>query len=295
MLETVYFGNNVDYLEVLHACSRVRLVFAQTTDHASRTGRMVEFAQACGIEVHRPENMQAVRPILDGWRPDLIVVGSYDKLVPAAVFTRAAKGAINIHPSLLPRYRGQHVINWVLVNGESQTGVTIHYLDERFDTGDIIVQQPVEIRHEDDACTLTEKLSAVGASLLRELVDRFERGAVSAQPQDHSRSTRVRSRTPEDGRIDLQKSAPEIRNLVRALVRPWPGAFCDVVNADGSRGRLTCYRCDIIENANLPALKRGEIFSVDDGISVHLDGGSGLRLVDYHVDGAGVAPGSVLR
>ncbi len=163
---------------------------------------------------------------LKQYRADLVIVNSYSLILRPDILTIPPLGAINVHGGLLPHYRGANVLNWVLVNGERETGVTLHYMDEGIDTGDIIIQKKIPIGLLDTAFTLRGKLHRAGCELLSELWSLLEAGApIPCHKQDDARAAYYRRRKPEDGRIDWSLSEKEIYNLVRALVKPWPGAF----------------------------------------------------------------------
>jgi methionyl-tRNA formyltransferase len=134
-------------------------------------------------------------------------------------------GAINVHGSLLPKYRGRAPINWALVHGETLTGVTLHYMDEWADHGDIIAQRAVPIALEDTALTLSLKLTAAAREMVRDTYPLIASGRAPRVPQDHAAATRFGRRRPADGLIDWGASAWRIYNLVRAVAHPFPGAF----------------------------------------------------------------------
>jgi methionyl-tRNA formyltransferase len=136
-----------------------------------------------------------------------------------------SQGALNLHGSLLPRYRGRAPVNWVLLHGETETGITLHHMDERPDHGDIVAQQRVPIGRDDTALSLTRALAGAARELLRATLPLLRAGTAPRTPQDHSRSSYFGGRRPEDGEIAWQAPAESIRNLVRAVSDPWPGAF----------------------------------------------------------------------
>lgn len=165
---------------------------------------------------------------------DLFLISSYSMILPADWLTMPALGAVNIHGGLLPQYRGANVLNWVLVNGERETGVTIHYVDSGIDTGDVILEKRLAVGFEDTALSLRTKLSALWPSALAEVLPMIEKGDCPRTPQDQSKAKHWPRRRPEDGHIDWNWPAERIYNLIRALVKPWPGAFYET-----SSGRVT--------------------------------------------------------
>ncbi len=167
-----------------------------------------------------PETLAALREIA----PDLFVVSAYGRFIPAALLDLASRGGINLHPSLLPRYRGAAPIQWALINGEWETGVSVISVARRMDAGDIWGQKTVAIDPEDNAETLSRRLAREGGILLAEVVGEMERGEISPRPQDENLVTLAPRLTKEDGRIDWNLPAVEIANRIRGLY-PWPGSF----------------------------------------------------------------------
>jgi methionyl-tRNA formyltransferase len=190
-------------------------------------GSVAELAAANGIPVQTPEdpNVPAFVEEVRRLRPDLIFSFYYRRLLSQAILAVPPFGAINLHGSLLPKYRGRAPLNWVLARGETATGVTLHYMDARADHGDIIAQRVVPIAVEDTALTLSRKLTAAGRTLLAEMYPLIVAGRAPRVPQDHSAATKFARRTPADGLIDWSRSAWQIYNLIRAVTRPFPGAF----------------------------------------------------------------------
>jgi methionyl-tRNA formyltransferase len=183
-------------------------------------------ARTLGIEVTAPRTLDAAaRERIAALRPDFLFSFYYRDLIPPTILLLAPRGALNLHGSLLPRYRGRAPLNWVLVNGERETGVTLHEMDEKADHGDIIDQEAVPIDFEDTARTLFDKVAAAARVVLRRSLPLLAAGTAERRPQDHARASYFGRRTPEDGRIDWSWPALRVHNLVRAVARPWPGAF----------------------------------------------------------------------
>ncbi len=157
--------------------------------------------------------------------PDLIFSFYFREILRADVLALPRQGALNLHGSLLPRYRGRCPVNWVLVNGERETGVTLHYMEAKPDRGDIVAQRAVPIAGDDTAMTLNRKLGDAARVLLRETFPLLVAGTAPRRPQEHARATYYGGRRPEDGRIDWQQPAARIYDLVRAVTAPYPGAF----------------------------------------------------------------------
>lgn len=187
-----------------------------------------ELTEKHSIPFHQTEKKELYNYIsyIKESSPDLIVVCGYKYIVPSEIFNIPKLKTINIHPSYLPHYRGQHVVNWAIVNGETETGVTIHFVDEGIDTGDIIVQKKIPILFEDSASVLHERIYHEAYDLLKLVLDRIYSGStLQSRKQDNSKASYFKPRSPQDGVIDWNKDGIEIYNLIRALVKPWPGAY----------------------------------------------------------------------
>ncbi|HGH5977611.1 TPA: bifunctional UDP-4-amino-4-deoxy-L-arabinose formyltransferase/UDP-glucuronic acid oxidase ArnA [Kluyvera georgiana] len=190
-------------------------------------GSVARLAAEQGITVYAPEDVN--HPLwVDRIRtmaPEVIFSFYYRNLLCDEILSLAPKGAFNLHGSLLPKYRGRAPLNWVLVNGEKETGVTLHRMTSRADAGDIVAQQSVAIADSDVALTLHRKLCAASQTLLGDALAKIRSGQADERVQDHSQATYVGRRTPEDGRLEWEKPAQALHNLVRAVSDPWPGAF----------------------------------------------------------------------
>ncbi|MRT43427.1 bifunctional UDP-4-amino-4-deoxy-L-arabinose formyltransferase/UDP-glucuronic acid oxidase ArnA [Enterobacteriaceae bacterium RIT702] len=180
-----------------------------------------------GIPVYAPEDVN--HPLwvdrIETMAPDYIFSFYYRALLNDSILSCAKLGAFNLHGSLLPKYRGRAPLNWVLVNGETETGVTLHRMVKRADAGDIVAQQRVAIDEQDNALTLHRKLVACATEVLNGALPAVKRGDIVTTPQNESEATVVGRRTPEDGRIKWEAPAQTVNNLVRAVTYPWPGAF----------------------------------------------------------------------
>ncbi len=187
-----------------------------------------DLAARRGIPVHLDESVEALAAQVGALKPAVIYSFSYRHLIPEGVLALAPLGAFNLHPSLLPAYRGRAPINWVLVNGERETGVTLHHMVARADAGDIVGQRAVEIVDSDNALTVYRKLVPLGVELIDELHPKIVAGSAPGRKMDISKGSYFGRRKPEDGRIDWRWPARRIFNLVRAVTHPYPGAFCSV-------------------------------------------------------------------
>lgn len=190
-------------------------------------GSVARLAAERGIPVYAPDDVN--HPLwvdrITEMKPEVIFSFYYRNLLGEAILNSARIGAFNLHGSLLPAYRGRAPLNWVLVNGETQTGVTLHRMVSRADAGAIIAQQAVEIADADDALSLHRKLTESAKHLLEGALPTLKSGTFSETAQDESKASYVGRRTPEDGRLEWEKPAKTLHNLVRAVSDPWPGAF----------------------------------------------------------------------
>lgn len=190
-------------------------------------------ARARGLRLLQPARLRTPETIetLRALAPDVHVTVAYGKIIPREVLEIPRLGSINLHPSLLPRYRGAAPIVAAVLNGDTETGVTILYQTMELDAGDIILQRRAAIAPDDSARTLEARLAAIGADALLEALELLAAGRAPRIPQDHSAATYVGKLEKEHGRVDWTKPAPELVNLVRAM-DPWPSAYTT------HRGRL---------------------------------------------------------
>jgi len=163
-------------------------------------------------------------------QPEMIFSFYYRHMIPEKILRIPPRGAYNLHGSLLPDYRGRCPVNWVLVNGETQTGVTLHHMVRKADAGDIVGQRIVSIAPDDTAFTLYGKLCAEAGILLDELLPLMKVGQAPRIPQELSRGSYFGGRRPEDGLINWNWTSSRIFNLIRAVTDPYPGAFCKMEN-----------------------------------------------------------------
>jgi methionyl-tRNA formyltransferase len=194
--------------------------------YALKAPPVKQAALRAGLVVYQPAKLRdpATVEYLSRYRPDAAVVVAYGHILPPWLIGLPRLGCINLHASLLPKYRGAAPIQWSLVRGETVTGVTTMRIDAGLDTGDILLQREVAIGDDDTAETLGWRLSQVGAELTVETLQRLERGDVEAHAQDHAQATLAPILKKEDGRIDWRQPALAIWNRIRGL-RPWPGAY----------------------------------------------------------------------
>ncbi len=198
----------------------------QGRGYAVKASPVKEAAVRAGLKVFQPARLKepSVQEIIAISNPEAIVVVAYGHIIPAWMIDLPRFGNINLHASLLPKYRGAAPIPWSIVRGESVTGVTTMKIGPGLDTGPIFLQEETPIRPEDTSETLSERLSRIGASLMVRTLRRVESGDIDPTPQDDNLATIAPILKKEDGRIDWNKSADEVWRLVRGM-RPWPTAF----------------------------------------------------------------------
>ena len=191
-------------------------------------------AERLGLPVLTPERIGEAADDLRALAPDLVVVVAYGQFLPASVLAIPPRGTINLHPSLLPKYRGAAPIPWAIAHGERETGVTVLFVTARMDAGDIILQEPAAIGDEDTAATLAPRLAAEGARLLEQAVELFRRGDVPRRPQVETKVVLAPRLRKADGWLDWRLPAATLRNRVRAF-QPWPGTATEAPAGSGHR------------------------------------------------------------
>jgi len=233
-LRTVFMGTPrfaVPSLAALAESVDVNLVLCNPDRPAGRGRSMAsppvkEEAVRRGIPVYQPEKARHPDAVarITAEAPELIVVAAYGHILPKSILDIPRLGCINVHASLLPKYRGAAPINWAVARGESVTGITIMRMDEGMDTGPMLHVREMPIGEEDTAETMFSKLSILGAEALREALRKLREGTLDETPQDAALATYAPKLTKEHGRIDWIRPAREVWNLVRGMT-PWPSAF----------------------------------------------------------------------
>jgi len=237
-----------------------------------------------GIPVHQPAKIKTneeVRRVLETISPDACVVAAYGKILPEWMLAIPRLGCINVHASLLPKYRGAAPINWAIANGERETGITIMQMDVGMDTGPILAQRAMPICDDETAPELSARLAQLGAELLSVTLPRIEGGEIKPTPQDDSEATHAPMLRREDGLMDWRMRAGEIANRVRGF-QPWPGTYTDFRG-----GRLMLWRAhEVFEPVPPDDVEAGRILSIDEsGIMISCAGPSALRIEDVQVEG----------
>jgi methionyl-tRNA formyltransferase len=179
------------------------------------------------LKMKDPDFLQA----LNVWKPDLIAVAAFGRILPPAILSLPPLGCINVHGSLLPKYRGAGPIQWAIINGERETGITTMLMDEGMDTGAMLLQEAIPIKPDDTAGSLSPRLAELGSRLLIETIIQLKAGTLVPRPQDTSQATLAPLLKKKDGAIDWTLPAAVLANRVRGL-SPWPGAYTTVAGGD---------------------------------------------------------------
>jgi len=264
----------------------VVLVVTRPDRPAGRSGRPVSppvkrAAEQLGLAVHQPTRVRgaAFADELGSHRPDLLVVVAYGRILPGAVLRLAPSGAINLHFSLLPAYRGAAPVQWALANGEKTTGVTTMQISEGLDEGDVLIQREVGIHSGEHAPALQERLASIGAELTLQTLEALEAGTLVSRPQQPSMATYAPLLTAADGEIDMRWTAREIVGRIRGF-DPWPGAW--VANA---ARRLRLVEADCLDDAPTEA-GPGQVLELSgEGLVVACGGGTRLSVTRLQSQG----------
>jgi methionyl-tRNA formyltransferase len=247
--------------------------------HQISSSQVKEAALAAKLPVHQPEKIRApeVQELLSNYSPDFIVIIAYGQIIPAHLLPIPKHGWINLHASLLPKYRGAAPINWAIVNGETRTGLTTMRIDPGMDTGDILLQRGFEIDAKETSPELSTRLSEAGAPLMAETLRGLAAGKIIPRPQDHSQATLAPMLKRDDGRIDWNRTAQEIYNRMRGFA-PWPGAY------NVFRGQSCHLWGEPVSNKKRDALP-GTLLLEEDELLVVCGGATVLRLLAVKVEG----------
>lgn len=240
-----------------------------------------EYAITQSLPVYQPGRMREPEALaaVKALAPELIVVAAYGQILPEEVLEGAPLGAINVHSSLLPKYRGAAPINRAILNGETETGVTIQHMARELDTGDIITQKSTAIGPEEDALSLTERLAELGAEALAETVEALARGTASRTPQDHSRQSYAAKLGKELSPVDWSRSAHEISCQVRGLI-PWPCASTEIISGE----TMKLYAVE--ETGETTAARPGTLLAAGkQGIDIACGDGKVLRVKELQAQG----------
>jgi len=243
-------------------------------------GSVKDWALQHDIPCYTPENINT------GWwiaeimklKPDIFFSFYYRKMICKEILEIPKLGALNLHGSKLPAYRGRCPVNWVLVKGENQTGVTLHFMVDKPDAGDIVGQKEVNIDFHDTARTLYDKLCEAAGLLLNDYLPIIKTGTIPRRKQNLAEGSYYGGRRPEDGRIEWTGSAGEIYNLIRAVTDPYPGAYALLVN--GEKIIIWWAKPETLDIGNTP----GDVEIFDQDVLVKTGNGA-IRLLNVEIDG----------
>lgn len=282
MKAAVFAYHEIGYVcleELISANFEVLCLFTHPDDPGEeiwfRTPR--QLAEKYGIPVYEPPSLRdgAWLKLMQNLAPDFIFSFYYRNLLPREVLDTARKEALNLHGSLLPRFRGRCPVNWVLIEGEEVTGVTLHVMEVKPDVGDIIARKAVAIDFQDTAHSLFLKMVSAARDLMRETLPTLESGTYTRTPQVGP-SSYFGGRKPEDGRIDWKESSTRIYNLIRAVTHPYPGAYTYL---DGKK--LYIWRA-----MPVPGSAEASIGAIISGRPVVINTGNGfLRILSVQLEG----------
>ena len=224
-----------------------------------------EYAIKQGLEVLQPDRVKTPEFIeqIRALEPDLLITAAYGKILSKDLLEVPKYGCINVHGSLLPAYRGAAPINWVIINGETKTGITTMFTDVGIDTGDMLLKKELEITPEMTVGELHDKMALLGAEVLKETLLQLKKGTLKRIPQEDTQSSYAPMMTKELGLIDWNKRAIEIHNLIRGT-DPWPGAYTFLLG-----DRMRVWKSVVVKDRAEGSRKNGEILKVsDEGILV---------------------------
>ena len=273
-MKVVFFGSPSSALpslkKILDSGHSVELVITQPDKPTGRGKKLLpcpvkQMALVLNIPVSQPLKIRKDAATLEQLKkiqPDLAVVVAYGQIIPASIIYLPKHNSLNVHFSLLPRYRGASPVQWALLNGEDRTGITIFELNEKMDEGDVLAQQETEILPEENAAELEARLAQLGADLLVKTIDRIE--SLKHQKQDHAQATYAPKLKKEDGKIDWGKDSFYIQRQVRAFT-PWPSAYAFI-----GEKRVKIPKGQKSEGRAAPSSSPGEILNIGkEGIEIY--------------------------
>jgi methionyl-tRNA formyltransferase len=269
-LRVVYMGTPdfaVPALEALiDSHHEVVGVFTQP-DRESGRGKKVRrppikvVAEEAGVPVYQPKRVKKndeAFETLAGWAPDVVVVAAYGQILPERILEVPRLGCVNIHASLLPKYRGAAPINWAIVHGEETSGVTLMQMDVGLDTGPMLETHEVAVPADMTAQELHDRLAELGGEVIVDALDKLAAGELEPTPQDDEKSSYASMLSKEHGHIDWTRSGVDVANHIRGF-NPWPGAYAFHVNEDGEKKRIKFHRAKPVREQGGP----GEVLEAD--------------------------------
>ena len=236
-------------------------------------------AEKNGITVYQPDSVRTEEclSLMKELNPDCVVVVAYGKIIPSDMLKLPKFGFVNVHGSLLPKYRGAAPIQWSIIDGEKKTGVTTMQMDDGIDTGDMLEVSETEIGENETAGELFDRLAEMGGKLIVSTLSKLEKGELTPIPQDHEKSNYAKIISKEMALIDFNMSAENVFNLIRGF-NPWPIAYTII----GDK-RLKVFAAEKIGSVNG---KAGEVVSSDGTLTVAFGDGNGLKFTDVQLEGS---------
>jgi methionyl-tRNA formyltransferase len=292
-MKIVYLGSGEFGISCLNALAEsnheLKFIVTQPPHPAGRGRKLrptpaTQWATARSIPFIETEDVNAPEIVkkIDDNEPDLIVVVAFGQKIGKEVTNLPPKGAINVHASLLPKYRGAAPINWAIINGESQTGVTIITIAEKMDAGQILSMEKTEILANETAGQLHDRLAQIAAPLLIRTLDRVADGTVTYTEQDHSKATLAPKLKKSDSLLDFNESAETLARKIRGFW-PWPGASAVYTSKETQKSlRVTIATAEVVKTSNPPDLPVG---TLDENLNI-ICGRDSLRLVKIKPDGS---------
>jgi len=251
--------------------------------------RVADVAASNGLTAITPADPNAPDVVtrIAGRTPDFLFSFYYRSMLDTDILALPSRGALNMHGSLLPKYRGRAPVNWAILHGERHTGATLHYMTAKPDAGDIVAQQAVPILPDDTALEVFRKVTVAAEIALDAVLPALIAGTAPRIPQDLAQGSYFSGRKPEDGRIDWSQSAQQIHNLVRAVAPPYPGAFTTIA---GVSARILRTR---VVDPTSPATDAPTLELRDGQITAHCGGGGTLAIDAMELDGDRVDPATL--
>ncbi len=289
----VFAYHNVGFecLQVLLAHKvDVQLVVTHTDNPAETIWfeSVAKLAAARGLPVITPEDPNTPDTIerVRALQPDFLFSFYYRNMLSPSLLALPSRGALNMHGSLLPRYRGRVPVNWAVINGETETGATLHYMTAKPDAGDIVMQQAVPITPDDTAANVFKKVTAAAAEVLDRALPALIKGNAARIPQDPALRSYFGGRKPADGRIDWRLPAARVHNLVRGVAPPYPGAFTRI---GGMTLRILRTRIAGAANSSTP-----QLYVQDHTCYAACGDGTALQIIEMELDGKPFAAADLL-
>ena len=254
-------------------------------EYRIRPSAIKQAGEESGISLLQPNRIRDANAIADirAFAPDVIVVAAYGQILPRAILDSARIASLNLHASLLPRWRGAAPIQAAIAAGDRETGITVMYMDEGLDTGDILLKREIEIGSGETGGSLHDRLAQIAPNALADALTLLRQGRAPRLPQDSGVATYAAKLAREDGRIDWNDSAEVIERKIRAF-HPWPGAFTIVSETSGQEYRLKIFSAEVVVNSEG---EKGELLHGRDGDLVIAAGQGGLKLGRVQLEGKG--------